>query len=409
MIHQAPDHALSPDTQTVLLLCGRFGRKRDGANPLTDFEYNRLAIWLQKQGMRPADLLEEYGQHLLEKNGPPVPVSRLQTLMERGTTLALAVESWSSKGLWVLSRSDKHYPRRLRNRKKPAPPILYGVGDAGLLSDGGLAIVGSRDVDEEALDFTRTVARACAKQEIQVVSGGARGVDTEATRAALKANGNAVGVLPGGLAQSAIRGEYRSAIQEGRLVLVSPYDPGSGFNVGHAMQRNRHIYALADHGLVVSSSVGRGGTWSGAVEALKHGELLFVRSQGRETPEGNHRLETMGALPFPEDPWTNLTEKLRQAAKKSVLQEQLIQGHFANERPEEADDQQDVSPPKTAYDALLPLLLEHLEQPLESKTLAELLDTNTKQTQAWLTRAVEEEKVKKMKNPARYVAESRVS
>lgn len=254
MIHELPDHILSLDTQAVLLLCGRFGGRRDGAEPLTDSEYNQLAVWLHHQGMRPADLLGKDGPRLLENNGPSISASRLQALLERGTTLALAVESWSSKGLWVLSRSDEQYPRRLRGRKKPAPPILYGVGDSGLLSQGGLAIVGSRDTNEEALDFSRTVARACARQEMQVVSGDARGVDTEATMAALEANGNAVGVLPGGLAQAARGGKYRGAVQEGRLVLVSPYDPESGFDVGHAMQRNRHVYALADHGLVVSSS-----------------------------------------------------------------------------------------------------------------------------------------------------------
>ena len=321
--------------------------------------------------------------------------------------MALAVESWTNRGLWVSSRSDKHYPHRLKSRKKPAPPMLYGVGDIGLLSGGGLAIVGSRDADEEASDFCRTVARACAKQEMQVVSGGARGVDTEATMAALEAGGSAAGVLPGGLARAAVRGKYRAAIQEGRLVLVSPYDPGSGFNVGHAMQRNRHIYALADYGLVVSSSSGSGGTWSGALEALKHGEPVFVRSQGQKIPEGNHNLMKMGALSFPEDPWTNLAAKLRRTADHSVLQEQLLQDNFVEEQQEEDSEQSDVSPSKTAYDAVLPLLLAHLAQPLESKALAELIDTNTKQTQAWLTKAVQEEKVKKMRNPVRYVADGR--
>jgi predicted Rossmann fold nucleotide-binding protein DprA/Smf involved in DNA uptake len=404
VIRQTTDHRLSPDTQTVLLLCGRFGKERDGANPLTESEYNRLAMWLQKQGMRPADLL---GEHLPEEFGLPVPVSRLRTLLGRGTAMALAVEGWANKGLWVLSRSDERYPHRLKGRKKPAPPILYGVGDVGLLSGGGLAIVGSRDADEEALDFCRTVVRACAKQQIQVVSGGARGIDTEATVAALEAGGTAAGVLPGSLARAAVGGKHRSAIQEGRLVLVSPYDPGSGFNVGHAMQRNRHIYALADYGLVVSSSFGEGGTWSGAVEALKLGESVFVRSQGQNIPEGNHNLAKMGALTFPEDPWTDLTEKLRRAAENSVLQGQLLQDDFVDERQEEVDGQADDSSHRTAYDAVLPLLLAHLERPLESKALAELLDTNIKQTQAWLTKAVQDEKVKKMKNPARYVADGR--
>lgn len=406
MIHELSDHILSLDTQAVLLLCGRFGKQRDSVEPLTDSEYNLLAMWLQNRRLRPADLLNKDGRHPLKENGLPVSAPRLQALLERGTTLALAVESWSSKGLWVLSRSDKQYPRRLRGRKKPAPPILYGAGDADLLSCGGLAIVGSRDVDGEALDFARTVARACAKQEMQVVSGGARGVDTEATIATLEAGGSAVGVLSNSLARTAVTGKYRAALQEGKLAFISPYDPGSGFNVGHAMQRNRHIYALADHGLVVSSAFSEGGTWSGAVEALKHEEAVFVRSRGQEIPEGNRNLEKMGALPFPEDPWTNLAKKLQQAAeKRSVPQEQLIQDHFFSEQPEEVGERREVLPFETSYDAVLPLLLKHLKQPLENKALAELLDANIGQTQSWLKRAVEEEKVKKMKKPVRYVTQ----
>ena len=332
MIRQIPDHVLSPDTQTVLLLCGRFGKERNDAPPLTDSEYNRLAMWLREQGMRPADLLGGMDEHLPGKSGLPVPESRLQFLLGRGTTMALAVESWANKGLWISSRSDKHYPHRLRSRKKPAPPVLYGVGDVGLLSEGGLAIVGSRDVDEEALDFCRTVARACARQEMQIVSGGARGIDTEAILAALEAGGSAVGVLPGGLAKAALNGKYRGAIQESRLVLVSPYDPGSDVDVGDAMQRNRHIYALADYGLVVSSSSGEDSTWSGAVEALEHGEPVFVRSRGQKVPEGNYNLVKKGALSFPEEPWTNMAEKLRQSAENSALQEQLLQDHLVDER-----------------------------------------------------------------------------
>jgi predicted Rossmann fold nucleotide-binding protein DprA/Smf involved in DNA uptake len=408
VIPQVTDHILSPDTQTALLLCGRFGKERNDAIPLTDSEYNRLALWLKKQGMRPADLLGEVGKRSLESNRLPVPEARLRSLLGRGTVMALAVESWASKGLWVSSRSDKGYPQRLRSRKKPAPPILYGVGDIGLLSDGGLAIVGSRDVDEEALDFCRKVARSCAKQEMQVVSGGARGIDTEAMMAALEAGGSAVGVLPGDLAKAALRGKYRNAIQESRLVLVSPYDPGSGFNVGHAMQRNRYIYALADYGLVVSSSPEKGGTWSGAVEALKHGEPVFVRSQGQKIPDGNQNLGKIGALSFPEEPWTNLAEKLRQCAENSVLQEQLLQDHPVDEQAV-VDERNDASHCKTAYDAVLPTLLAHLERPLESKALAELLDANTRQTQAWLAKAVQEEKVKKMRNPVRYVVDGRGS
>ena len=130
--------------------------------------------------------------------GPPLPAQRLSELLERGVALALAVEGWTNKGLWVLSRSDDRYPQRLKGRGKrsQAPPVLYGAGDPFLLSGGGLAIVGSREASEEALDLARSVARACAEQEIQVVSGGARGVDNEAMIAALASGGSAVGCSP---------------------------------------------------------------------------------------------------------------------------------------------------------------------------------------------------------------------
>jgi DNA processing protein len=61
---------------------------------------------------------------------------------------------------------------------------------------------------------------------------------------------------------------------EGQLVLVSPYDPGAGFNVGNAMQRNKLIYALADAALVVNSDFEKGGTWTGAVEQLDKLKLV---------------------------------------------------------------------------------------------------------------------------------------
>ena len=70
--------------------------------------------------------------------------------------------------------------------------------------------------------------------------------------------------------------EHRNLLLDGQLVLISPYDPSAGFNVGNAMQRNKLIYALADTSLVVSSDLNKGGTWAGAVEQLD--KLKFVRS-----------------------------------------------------------------------------------------------------------------------------------
>jgi predicted Rossmann fold nucleotide-binding protein DprA/Smf involved in DNA uptake len=118
--------------------------------------------------------------------------------------------------------------------------------------------------------------------------------------AVLEAGGTAVGVLPDSLSKAAVAGKYRAGIKEGRLTLVSAVDPGASFNAGNAMGRNKYIYAVADYALVVSSSVGKGGTWAGATEALERIKdvPIFVRMQ-ETVPEGNRQLLKKGAKPLP--------------------------------------------------------------------------------------------------------------
>jgi DNA processing protein len=83
-------------------------------------------------------------------------------------------------------------------------------------------------------------------------------------------------VLADSLEKTTMNREHRNLLLDGQLVLISPYDPSAGFNVGNAMQRNKLIYALADASLVVSSDLNKGGTWAGAVEQLD--KLKFVPS-----------------------------------------------------------------------------------------------------------------------------------
>ena len=119
-------------------------------------------------------------------------------------------------------------------------------------------------------------------------------------RGALDAGGNAIGVLADSLEKTALRREHRNSLMEAQLVLISPYDPSAGFNVGHAMQRNKVIYALADVSLVMSSDFNRGGTWAGATEQLEHFRLVpvYVRSTG-EASEGLEALRRKGAISWP--------------------------------------------------------------------------------------------------------------
>ena len=292
---------LSADTEVVLLLCGRFGgEKQEAYPPLAPREYGELAKWLKALALRPSDLLTDAGRVALSSvQEARLERKRVEFLLGRGTAMALALERWARGGLWVISRADVgSFPQRLKDRlKNAAPPLLYGAGDKALLEKGGLAIIGSRDASESALSFTRGIAAQCANEGLAVVSGGARGVDAAAMQGATEAGGYCIGVLASDLLKTSVNRQNRIGLQEGRLVLVSPFYPEAGFNAGNAMGRNRYIYTLADQALVIDSALRSGGTWEGAVEDLKHGWVpLYVRTPGEGA--GNAALVAEGALPF---------------------------------------------------------------------------------------------------------------
>jgi predicted Rossmann fold nucleotide-binding protein DprA/Smf involved in DNA uptake len=420
---------LTNDAKTILLLCGRFG-KNDTAKPFSLREYNRLTDWLQDKRIRPADLLAAGETQLLETLPRKIDGERVKRLLERGAAMALAIDKWTSSGVWVICRSDEDYPVRLKQHlKKQAPAILYGVGHAGLLQRGGLAVEGSRNVDNTGEKFTRLAVAACSKQGIPIVSGGARGVDQVAMLEGLHAGGTVVGVLADSLSKSTVEKKYRDGIREQRLVLVSAFSPEARFNVGNAMGRNKHIYALADFGLIISAEVGKGGTWAGATEELKRPDArpVFVRDEPT-APEGNRALIKLGAQPYPKPPWgDDLAAKLSKKTnkKRSSTGEQLsifpqippsppaavsvkekgadylLDQTGMNGKTSE-DDKLAEEVPASVFDAALPVLLNALGDWQKPKDLAEKLEVRKPQLDDWLKKAVDEGWIKKKNRPVQY-------
>jgi len=215
--------------------------------------------------------------------------------------MAFAVEEWQRNGIWVISRSDPHYPMRYKKHlREKAPPLLFGIGDILLMARRGLGILGSRNVDSNGEQFTQNAARQAAQYKMTVVSGGARGVDQIAMTTALENGGFVVGVLAEQLLKKSLERQNRQAIARGRLLLISAYHPHARFSVPTAMARNKLIYALADANLVVSAEPNKGGPWAGASEELRrpNARPVFVRIDGSE-PEGTRKLLELGAKKWP--------------------------------------------------------------------------------------------------------------
>lgn len=425
---------MSDDAKAIVLLCGRLGKDSD-VEPLQQSEYTRLVRWLVSKDMRPSDLLQPDNVSPAA-TGSGLPEARLSSLLKRGVQLGFAVETWNRSNIWVICRSDSDYPKRYREHlKDKAPPILFGVGDRSLLRGGGLAIVGSRNIDTEAEDFTREAAEWCASGGLPVVSGGARGVDQIAMKGALDAGGCVIGILAENLLRNSVSREARKAIADDRLLLISPYHPEARFTVGTAMARNKLIYAMADYGLVVSckwtSPQKKGGTWAGAEEELKRkpARPVFVRTRG-SVPAENLKLLKMGALPFPEhthdaDPATALRDALKQQPERVVEEPGLPlfdtatrhrrEPALVRETPAPEQDAQTTIAPRpsapsaaddsvtaTIYDAVLPVIVAALDEPVSADDLAKRLDIAKGQLQDWLKQALTDKKIKKLTKPVRY-------
>ena len=293
---------ISRNTQAILLLTAPLiadGKRREMPY-LTPGEYRNLAVRLHGVESEPAELLGPTADRLIQECVDTVDSSRLKALLGRGFLLAQAVDRWAKRAIWVVSRADEDYPKKLKQRlRHDSPAVLYGCGDRSIFETQGLAIIGSRDVGEPLLEYARDVAAQVAGADGAVVSGGARGVDRAAMNGALESGGVVSGVLAGGLEKGVMQREHRNLIMDGRLVLVSPYDPCARFNVGHAMQRNKTIYALADAALVVDATFDSGGTWTGAVEQLrKYPTPVYVRSTGGPSA-GLDALREQGAMSWP--------------------------------------------------------------------------------------------------------------
>jgi predicted Rossmann fold nucleotide-binding protein DprA/Smf involved in DNA uptake len=289
---------LPPDSLVLLLLCSHLALPENTA-ALTLREWNKLARTLQKEGLRPGDLCDTPVSNLAASLSISMEESaRLAALLDRLELVERELTRLEAVGIWPLTRVDADYPAKYRQRlKDSAPVVLFYAGEKYLLGQPGIAVVGSRNLDETGKECAAYVGNACGISGQVLYSGGARGVDTISMEAALEARGTAVAILADSL-ERAVR-SHRPALERGDLCLVTPYSPNAGFSVGAAMGRNKLIYTLADHAVIVASGVETGGTWSGAMETLKNQWVpVFVLSYP-EMPQGNKELLQRGALPFP--------------------------------------------------------------------------------------------------------------
>ena len=282
---------LTNDAYALIMTCSYVGLNPKGeVRPFSLKEWNALAQKIHHSQLKtPGRMLGLSAETLqIELDLSLSEAQRLAILLDRGGTVGFELESMMNAGIRVLTRSDPDYPQRLKKKlKSQAPVVLFLAGALELSQKEGVAIVGSRAVDEAGKCFTAKLAELCARSHMNVVSGGAKGVDEISMNSALENGGTCIGVLGDSLVKRIRERQARQYIFEERLLLLSPFHPNAPFQIANAMARNKLIYVLANYAVVVASDFEKGGTWAGATENLRKGYTpLFVRSD-IDVPKGN--------------------------------------------------------------------------------------------------------------------------
>ena len=187
----------------------------------------------------------------------------------------LEIKRLQEEKVKVITILDGAYPQRLKEIYLP-PIVLFYRGNLSLINQRAVAIVGSRDHSKYAKDCIHELIPSLVKDDIVIISGLARGVDTLAHEESLKANRNTIAVIGSGLdvVYPPENSKLYDVIAKKGLIL-SEYPLQSRPLKFHFPYRNRIIAGLS-HGVCVIEAKEKSGSLITANLALSENREVFA-------------------------------------------------------------------------------------------------------------------------------------
>ena len=249
-----------------------------------------------------------------------------------GRSLELAQDELActaAAGVKVISIDDQFYPSQLKQIYDP-PLILYVRGNDAVISQPGIAVVGTRHPTPYGLGMAERLSCDLAVRGLVIFSGMARGVDTAGHRGALAGKGKTVAVFgtgvdvtypkentrlmdqilaTGGAVISEfpmgtfaapqnfpIRNRIISGISLGVLVVEAAEYSGTRITARCALEQSRDVYAVPGNvtnknswgpNTLIKQGAKLVATWEDVWEELPTDVRLRLQPQGSdESPEG---------------------------------------------------------------------------------------------------------------------------
>ena len=176
----------------------------------------------------------------------------------------------------IISIEEKEYPKLLM--QIPNPPInIYVKGNVKALNETNIAIIGCREATEYGKQIAQKISSQLATSGLNIVSGLARGIDSQAHLGALQVKKKTIAVVANGL--DTIYPEENTKLAEQILEyngsIISEYPLGVKAKKQYFPMRNRIISGLCN-GILVVESKPKSGTLITVDFALEQGRDVFA-------------------------------------------------------------------------------------------------------------------------------------
>lgn len=207
-----------------------------------------------------------------------IPQTVIDLLAETRKTLNPETYAGSIKdsGIKWMSIFDEDYPKLLKQIYDP-PMVLYYKGEILPTDEKAVAVVGTRKITGYGRIVTEQFTKGLALAGLTIVSGLARGVDSEAHKTAVRENGRTLAVLGGGL-NKIFPPENEKLVREiasGFGAVLSEFPPDYPSVPGNFPSRNRIISGLALAVLVTEAAEDSGSLITARL-ALEQGREVFA-------------------------------------------------------------------------------------------------------------------------------------
>lgn len=267
-------------------------------------------IWLSRiEGLNPKvlnKLLEKYKdpkvlwnrskEELVQEGMKEAYAEKITNVTDR-VGLDKYLEYMKNNNIDIINIYEENYPDRLKKIYDP-PVVLYVKGNKEILNEKAMAIVGCRLCTKYGENVARKLAYNLSLNNINIISGLAKGIDSFAHRGSLKASGKTIAVVGCGLDRvypNENKDLFNQIINQGGAI-VSEYVIGTKPLARNFPRRNRIISGLSD-GVIVVEAREKSGTLITVDFALEQGKDVYAIPGNIDNPNayGTNDLIKQGA------------------------------------------------------------------------------------------------------------------